>query len=162
MMKKEISAEQARIKAETYCSRAEHCKSEVLAKLSQWGAPEESWEGILQHLEKERYIDESRYAHAFVRDKYRFSQWGTVKIRHALRLKNIPSECYAEAIEEIDSEEYLSALTDLLRRKLRSVKAASDYERNGKLIRYAASHGYGMNDILRCLKQIGCDEVDMD
>ena len=42
-MKKEISAEQARIKAETYCSRAEHCKSEVLAKLSQWGAPEESW-----------------------------------------------------------------------------------------------------------------------
>ena len=162
MMKKEISAEQARIKAETYCSRAEHCKSEVLAKLSQWGAPEESWEDILQHLEKERYIDEHRYAHAFVRDKYRFSQWGTTKIRHALRLKNIPSECYADAIEEIDSEEYLSALTDLLRRKLRSVKAASDYERNGKLIRFAASHGYGMDDILRCLKQIGCDEVDMD
>ena len=59
-MKKEISAEEARIKAEAYCSVSEHCVSEVMGKLQQWGAPEDAWEAIVCHLEKERYIDEHR------------------------------------------------------------------------------------------------------
>ena len=56
MMRKECSMEEARFKAEAFCSASEHCRADVLSKLYQWGAPEESWEGILNHLEKERYI----------------------------------------------------------------------------------------------------------
>ena len=88
-MKKECSVDEARVKAEIYCAKAERCKCEVLHKLQLWGAPEEHEENILAHLVKEGYIDESRYAKAFVRDKYRFSQWGTMKISQALRLKRI-------------------------------------------------------------------------
>ena len=159
---KEVTEQGAFLQLAQLCARSEHCQHDMLEKMRRWEMSEEAQARVMARLVSERYVDDERYAHAFVRDKYRFSQWGTTEIRHALRLKNIPSECYADAIEEIDSEEYLSALTDLLRRKLRSVKAANDYERNGKLIRFAASHGYGMDDILRCLKQIGCDEVDMD
>lgn len=161
-MKKELSADEARIKAEAYCSASEHCKSEVLAKLQQWGAPESAWPDILAHLEKERYIDEGRYAAFFVRDKYRFNQWGRVKIAQALRFKHLSSSCIAEALDAIDEAEYLDILAALLQKKLRTVKAANDYERRGKLIRFAAGHGYGMDDILRCLNEIGCGDGDMD
>ena len=161
-MKKEMSAEEARLKAEAYCSLSEHCKSEVLGKLQQWGAPEETWEAILNHLEKERYVDESRYATFFVRDKYRFNQWGRIKIAQALRMKHIPSACIDEAMEEIDEQEYLNILTSLLKKKVRSIKASNDYERNGKLVRFAAGHGYEIGDILLCMKRMGCDDEYME
>lgn len=161
-MKKELSAEEARLKAEAYCSLSEHCKFEVLGKLQQWGAPEEAWEAILNHLEKERYIDESRYATFFVRDKYRFNQWGRIKIGQALRMKHIPSACIAGAMEEIDNQEYLNILTSLLKKKVRTIKASSDYERNGKLIRFAAGHGYEVRDILLCMRRMGYDDEYME
>jgi regulatory protein len=161
-MKKEMSAEEARLKAEAYCSLSEHCKSEVLGKLQQWGAPEKTWEAILNHLEKERYVDESRYATFFVRDKYRFNQWGRIKIAQALRMKHIPSACIDEAMEEIDEQEYLNILTSLLKKKVRSIKASNDYERNGKLVRFAAGHGYEIGDILLCMKRMGYDDEYME
>ena len=161
-MKKELSAEEARLKAEAYCSLSEHCKSEVLGKLQQWGATEETWEAILNHLEKERYVDESRYATFFVRDKYRFNQWGRVKIAQVLRMKHIPSVCIDEAMEEIDEQEYLNILTSLLKKKVRSIKASNDYERNGKLVRFAAGHGYEIGDILLCMKRMGYDDEYME
>ena len=161
-MKKELSAEEARLKAEAYCSLSEHCKSEVLGKLQQWGAPEETWEAILNHLEKERYVDESRYATFFVRDKYRFNQWGRIKIAQSLRMKHIPSACIDEAMEEIDEQEYLNILTSLLKKKVRSIKASNDYERNGKLGRFAAGHGYELGDILLCMKRMGYDDEYME
>ena len=52
--------EEARFKAEAFCSASEHCRADVLSKLYQWGAPEESWEEILSYLEKEKYIDDYR------------------------------------------------------------------------------------------------------
>lgn len=161
-MKKEMSVEEARLKAEAYCSLSEHCKSEVLGKLQQWGAPEKTWEAILNHLEKERYVDESRYATFFVRDKYRFNQWGRIKIAQALRMKHIPSACIDEAMEEIDEQEYLNILTSLLKKKVRSIKASNDYERNGKLVRFAAGHGYEIGDILLCMKRMGYDDEYME
>ena len=161
-MKKELSAEEARLKAEAYCSLSEHCKSEVLGKLQQWGASEKTWEAILNHLEKERYVDESRYATFFVRDKYRFNQWGRIKIAQALRMKHIPSACIDEAMEEIDEQEYLNILTSLLKKKVRTIKASNDYERNGKLVRFAAGHGYEIGDILLCMKRMGYDDEYME
>ena len=161
-MKKEMSAEEARLKAEAYCSLSEHCKSEVLGKLQQWGAPEKTWEAILNHLEKERYVDESRYATFFVRDKYRFNQWGRIKIAQSLRMKHIPSACIDDAMEESDEQEYLNILTSLLKKKVRSIKASNDYERNGKLVRFAAGHGYEIGDILLCMKRMGYDDEYME
>ena len=161
-MKKECSLDEARAKAEIYCAKAERCKCEVLHKLQLWGAPMEQEENILAHLEKEGYIDELRYAKAFVRDKYRFSQWGNMKISQALRLKHIPDACIKKALLEINVDEYLSILKRLLAKKKPSVKYASDYEMKGKLIRFAAGHGYEMEDILYCLKQLEVDDEYLD
>lgn len=161
-MKKECTEEEARLKAEAYCAASERCTEDVLRKLEQWGLPDELQMPVIESLKKERYVDDARYAVAFVRDKYRFNQWGRIKIAQALRMKRIDSHSIASALEAIDKEEYLSVLTSLLRKKYRSVKADSEYERNGKTIRFAASHGYDMDEILRCMERIGGDNEYMD
>ena len=157
-MKTEMSENEARFKAEAYCSIAEHCRAEVMEKLYQWGVPPVWMDGILNHLEQEGYIDSLRYAKAFVRDKYRFNQWGRIKITQSLRQKHLASTDIVVAMEEIDEEEYFSVLEHLIARKLSSVKAKNSFERNGKLVRFAASRGYEMDEILRCLKRLGCDD----
>lgn len=98
-----------------------------------------------------KFIDETRFSRCFVRDKFRYNQWGRIKIMQALRLKNIPDTYCREALAEIEEEEYLCVLRKLLQSKSRSVKAVSDYERNGKLIRFGLSRGFEMNAITRCL-----------
>jgi regulatory protein len=130
--------------------------------LQEWGLPLEREEAVLQYLQTEKFIDEQRYSIAFVRDKYRFNSWGRAKIAQALKLKRIPSVCISKALEEIDDEEYMASLLDQLERKDRSVKARNDYERNGKLIRFAMGRGYEMGDILSCLKKMCCGDGDFD
>lgn len=145
-------------KAEAYCSAAERCPSDVMEKLRKWGASEEMIPVIVAHLEKERYLDAGRFCRFFVRDKYRFNQWGRLKIVQALRMKQLDSAHIQEGLEEIDDQEYFQILGRLLRQKARGVKAASAYERNVKLMRFAAGRGFTMDEIQRVVKQVDTDE----
>ena len=88
-----------------------------------------------------------------MRDKYRFNQWGRMKIVQALRMKQLPSEDIEAGLEEIDEEEYNNVLKSLLAQKARGLKAGNDYERNSKLIRFAVSRGFAMDEVLRYIRQ---------
>ena len=157
-MNKECTESEAIFKTEAYCSQAERCESELKIKLKQWRVPQEWWDKIINQLKADNYISSSRYVDAFVREKYRFNKWGKQKIVQALRMKQLPETLIQEAMDEIDREEYLLNLSSLIKRKMNDVKAKNEYERNGKLIRFALSRGFEMNDILLCLKQIGCSD----
>lgn len=52
---------------------------------------------------------------------------------------------------EVDDEEYLSILRPLLKQKRRSIKAASDYELNQKLVKFALSRGFTFDIIRQCI-----------
>ena len=78
-------------KAAAYCAAAEHCRSEVQTKLLQWGASAGQAGDILDQLEDQGFISESRYCAAFVNDKIRFQGWGKEKIRMALKQKRLPN-----------------------------------------------------------------------
>ena len=134
-----------------YCSAGEHCRSEVVEKMQRWGLPYETVNRIVEHLVEEKFIDEERYCKAFVNDKYRFDKWGKIKIAQALQLKKIPSSLYWIYLNNIDKEEYLSILNKLLQSKRKSVHAETEFERKGKLIRFALSRGFEMDDIRQCL-----------
>jgi len=161
-MKKECTVEEARLKAEAYCAMSEHCTDDVCRKMEQWGVPSVAYDSILEYLKKEKFVDDCRYAIAFVRDKYRFNQWGRMKIAQALKLKQIASEEINQALDEIDEAEYLDILMSVIQRKLPTIKAVNDYERRGKLLRFAAGRGYEVEKILQCLKRIGYEDDSFD
>lgn len=156
---KTYSEEELKYKAEAYCSAAERCPSEVEKKLIQWGGTSEVIESVMLHLFKERYLDAARYCRAFVRDKYRFNQWGRMKISQALRMKQLSSNDIENAMDEIDDEEYNCMLDALLKQKARTLKSSTLYERNAKLIRFAVGRGFLMDEILQHIKQVDEDEI---
>lgn len=149
---KELSEKEALQKAAGYCSQSEHCVSEVQSKLAGWGVSVEASERIIDYLQKERYIDEERYCRSFVSDKLKYNKWGRLKIMQGLRMKSIPSNLCAEALDAIDPEVYLSVLTSILQAKRPGIKARNEYELNGKLMRFALGRGFEMDVVRDCLR----------
>jgi regulatory protein len=133
---------QGKTLAERYCSGAEHCCQEVRAMLERHGIESAEIDMVIGHLVKEGYIDELRYANAFVHDKVRFAKWGRIKIGQALRQKRIPDVIAQHALQSIDHEEYMGALKDVVRSRLRMVKGANDYERKMKTMKTVCGRGY--------------------
>lgn len=139
----EITEKEALNKAAAYCSAAEHCIAEVRTKLRDWGG-ERHADNVIARLLKENFIDESRYARSFVKEKIRYNKWGRTKVIQALRLKEVPSDIIREAADAFDEEEYNEILRQLIQSKARTIKAKTDYEKNVKLIRFALSRGFEM------------------
>ncbi len=128
--------------AERYCSGAEHCCLEVRQMLERRKAESADIERIIKYLIKEGYIDESRYAAAFVHDKVRFAKWGRAKIAQALWQKRIPADVADEALASIDEDEYVAALKDVVASRYRQTKGATEYERKIKTMKSVCSRGY--------------------
>ena len=141
-------------KAATYASRCEHCESEVREKLITWGGTNEETDEIIAYLIEERYVDNQRYANSYTRDKFRFNHWGKYKINMMLRSKDIDNETIEEALGQIDEEEYLEKLQQILQDKLRSLKYSSEYEKKGKLFKFAQSRGFESGAISKVIDSI--------
>ena len=141
-------------KAATYASRCEHCESEVREKLLVWGGSNEETEEIIAYLVEERYIDNQRYANSYTRDKFRFNHWGKYKISMMLRSKDIDNDIIEEAMSQIEEEEYLEKLQQILKDKLRSLKYSSEYEKKGKLFKFAQSRGFESSAISKVIDSL--------
>ena len=150
-MKKEMTEQEAFLQLAALCAQAEHCEQEMRDKLKRWGIDESAQDRIIERLIRERYIDNERYARAFVKDKIRYNKWGRRKVQQALWLKRIGKDIQQRVLDEIDDQEYLSVLRPLLKQKRRSVKAESDYELNQKLVRFALGRGFTFDIIRQCL-----------
>ena len=125
-----------------YCSGAEHCCLEVRAMLERHKVETENINRILKYLISEGFIDESRYARAFVHDKVRFAKWGRSKITQALWLKRIPQDIANAALSSIDEEEYMAALREITQSRYHSAKGSTDYERKIKTMKTVCGRGY--------------------
>ena len=135
----------------TLCAQAEHCQWEMLEKMRRWEVPEEAQARVMQRLVKERYVDDERYAQAFVKDKIRYNKWGRRKVDQALWQKHIDEDIRKRVLDEVDDDEYLKVLRPLLKQKRKSTKANSDYELNQKLMRFALGRGFTFDIIRQCI-----------
>lgn len=124
------------------CSRKEYSSGEILNKLEEWELPEEKAKLILEELINDKFIDDNRFAKAFVNDKLKFSKWGKIKISYMLRQKKVAESIVSEALNNIPEELYREILLSELKKKAKSVKAESDYELKGKLIQFASGRGF--------------------
>lgn len=158
-MKKAITEQEAYLQLAALCAQAEHCQQEMRDKMRRWELDETAQNRIVARLVKERYIDDERYTRAFVKDKIRYNKWGRRKVQQALWLKHIDSEIQQRVLDEIDEKEYLDVLRPLLKQKRKSIRAASDYELQQKLVRFALGRGFGFDIIRQCLD---VDDIDID
>lgn len=128
--------------AERYCSGAEHCCTEVRAMLERRNVESADIDRVINHLVKEGYIDEARYARALVHDKVRFAKWGRKKIAQALWQKRIPKDVATDALQTIDEDEYMTSLMDVVKSRYRVTKGATEYERKMKTMKTVCGRGF--------------------
>lgn len=145
-MKKELTEEQLFYRLSALCAKAEHCRQEMAAKMRTWQVPDDVQQRVIGRLTDEHYIDDERYARAFVHDKVRYAKWGRRKIEQALYMKRIPDDAIAAALDDVDTSEYVEILRPMLQAKAKSIKADSPYELEMKLMRFAAGRGFGVEE----------------
>lgn len=124
------------------CARTEKCTSEIVEKMTHEGIEKTIQKKIIQELVAGNFIDDSRYAMAFCREKNRLNAWGKIKLSHVLKHKQINRELIEKALGSLDETEYISILRKQLEKKL---KICNDQDYNmlyGKLYRFGLSKGF--------------------
>ena len=153
-----MTGEQAYQKLSALCARGEHCQHDLTEKMRQWGVSDEAQAAVMARLVGERYVDDERYARAFVHDKIEYNKWGRRKVEQALWAKHIDGDVCRRVLDEVDDATYVAILRPLLRQKRRSTRGASEYEVTMKLIKYAMSRGFTMDVIRQCMEVDDADE----
>lgn len=148
MYKKSLTKEQAMQKLKHYCAYQERCHSEVKEKLYQLGVWKKDHDEIIASLIEENYLNEERFAIAYVGGKFRAKQWGRVKIKYELKQKQVSDYCIKKAMKQIDEEEYLSVLNKLAKEKYAALKSEQYLVRKKKTMDYLLAKGFE-SDLVR-------------
>jgi len=138
LQRKQLSKEQALQKARHYCAYQERCHAEVKEKLYSFGLRKQVVEELLSQLVEENYLNEERFATLFAGGKFRMKQWGRVKIKHALKQKQVSEYCIKKAMHEIEEEVYDKPLRELANKKWKSIKA----DGNNRFVKMAQTTSY--------------------
>lgn len=146
------SADEALASLMRLCARAEKCEADARRLMRGWGVAEQEIEPVVARLVRERFIDDSRYAAMYVREKAHLAGWGAYKIRTFLQRKQIARQTIDEALQQINPAQATDRLMERLQRKARTTKAKSPYELRTKLIRYGLSLGFSYDAVLKAVE----------
>lgn len=160
--KKVKTPEQALAALMRLCARAEKSQEDARRLMRGWGLAERDAERVLAKLVRDRFIDDARYAGAFVREKLRLSGWGEYKIRTALQRKRIDRALIDAALAEADRSGMDERLRRQLERKARTAKYTTQYELKTKLIRYGLSLGYDYETVVEAASGLVTDTETCD
>ena len=159
-MQKTFSREEILKKLMRYCAYQERSVYDVREKMRKWQLSERTIEEMLQILQDEGFVDDQRFAEAFVRGKFSSRKWGRNKIKAALYAKKIPGDTIDRALREIDEEDYENQLFNILHNKRGLIKASDDFTRKQKLALYAQSKGYELDLIWKMIQKLNTEQND--
>ena len=144
LQRKQLTKEQALQKLRHYCGYQERCHAEVKEKLYSFGLRKQMVEEAIAQLIEEDYLNEERFAIQFAGGKFRMKQWGRVKIKHALKQKQVSAYCINKAMKELDEKDYANTLHKLAKRKWDTIKGegVNLFVKMGKTTDYLLQKGY--------------------
>lgn len=139
-------------KAEHYCAYQERSQQEVRDKLYEWGLWPDAVEQIISQLIEGNFLNEDRFAKAYTKGKFSQKAWGRIKIKQGLKFKRVPDVLIKKALQTIDADDYLVALTRILEKKAATLSEKNALKRRYKLQQYAMGRGYEADLIADVLK----------
>lgn len=144
------------------CSKKEYCCYDIRKKLLSWEIVPEDCERILDFLRKNKFIDESRFAAFYARDKFRFNRWGQQKISLMLHQKGISSVIIKEALATLNASEYETTCLSLLQQKNKTLKDTDPLKAKAKLFRFCLGKGFDYETIRKCYGRLNRKEEGPD
>jgi len=146
--KKRLEPKEAKLKAADYCAYQERSQQEVRDKLYSYGLHQNEVEDVLADLIMDDFINEERFARAYVGGKFRMKGWGRRKIMQGLKQHRISDYCIRKGMEEIEPEAYYQTLLKLAEKKLPSLSGQTAYIQRGKLTQHLMMKGFE-GDLIR-------------
>lgn len=140
--KKQYSIKEAREKIRAFCAYRERSQYEVKERLYEYGLYTDAVNEEISDLIQENFLNEERFARAFVRGKFSIKKWGRVKIKQALYPHQLSDYILKKAFSEINEEDYRQTLEQLIEKKAKTVKLKNEFKRNGKIAQYVISRGF--------------------
>lgn len=135
---------------ERFCAYRERCPQEVWRKLKELGAHGLIADQIYQVLEGDGYVDAFRFATAFAGGKFRINQWGKMRIRQALHIRDIPPAFIEQALQDAIPEDDYNRLVEKLIAKKKTQWAGEPNVRE-KTIAALNRAGFELDVIFRYL-----------
>ena len=152
--RKSLSPSEAKVKIAAYCAYQERCQKEVRNKLYDYGLYPDEVEELLTTMILEGFVNEERFAKAFVGGKFRIKRWGRLKIRQQLKLKISGETLIHIALKEIDEQDYWNNLMQLAEKKQAGIKTKNQFERRMKLYQFLVYKGYESDLVNAAIQQI--------
>jgi regulatory protein len=142
----------ALMKAESWCAYQERSQQEVRDKLYTYGLHEAEVEELISELISTNFLNEERFAMAYVSGKVNIKKWGKVKVKQGLKLKKVPEKIITKALKSIDDEKYLSNLLINAEKKWLTITEKDAVKKKYKLITYLQGKGFETDLIFDVLK----------
>ncbi len=152
--KKKLTPNQATIKAQLSCAYQERCQQEMRDKLYEWGLYSNDVENIIANLISDNYLNEERFAKAYVGGKFRIKKWGRIKIRIELKKRKISDYCIKKGMQEINDSDYAKTLNEIIAKKSKEIKGGKLQVRNYKIAQYVMSRGFEGDLVWDSIKQL--------
>lgn len=152
--KKQVTVEQALQKLKHFCGYQERSHYETQQKLYSLGLYKKDVEILLSQLIEENYLNEERYAIAFVSGRFKIKQWGRIKIKYELQQHKASSYNITKALKSIDETEYLATLQALAEKKWASLKSEQYLNRQAKTTSFLMQRGFEPNLIATAIAKI--------
>ena len=111
-------------------------------------------EPIISYLKTHQYLDDQRYASAFVTGKFRINKWGRLKIKMALVSKGIEQAKIDKAMNQIDEREYTNLINQLAWSKKRAITSSDKLTVRAKISRFLASRGFETALIIKAVENL--------
>lgn len=148
-----LTKEQALQKLRHYCAYQERSHKEAKEKLYSFGLHKQETEQAIAQLIEEGYLNEERFAIQFAGGKFRMKQWGRVKIRYELKLRQVSDYCIKKALQQIDEEAYLQTLEKEAEQRWEQLRGEKNiFTKKRKLQDYLLQKGFESDRVADMVK----------
>ncbi len=141
-------------KIRNFCSFQERHTREVEDKLKDWAVQKKKIPTIIKQLQKENFLNEVRFAHAFAGGKFRQNKWGRVKIDYELSIRGIPEPLIRESLATIDAEDYMAMMQNLILAKKKEINTSKDLNVRDKILNFVSGKGYEISLVIEMMDNL--------
>ena len=152
---KTYTVEEAKRQLERYCAYQDRCHQEVRKKLVEMRMIPDAIDVIIGHLIEHDFLNEERFAKAFVRGKFNHKSWGKQRLVRELKLRKLSAYTIKMGLLEITDEDYEKVFDALSRKRIQQLSSEKDkYKKRKKLADYLLYRGWEGDLVYQKVKEL--------
>ena len=140
--KPKLTPELAHHNIKNWCAYQERSQHETRQKLYEYGLYSDDVEQLIVKLIEENFLNEERFAFAFVSGKFNIKHWGRIKIKIELGKHKVSDYLVKKALQSIDETNYIKTLTKLIEKRIKLTSEKNKQKLTYKLMQYVLSRGF--------------------